>query len=179
MGYTTEFKGRVRVGPPLNSHEIHYLTRFASTRRMNRRNGPYYCGTGFAGQDHEPDIVDYSRPPAGQPSLWCQWTPTEDGHALEWNGAEKFYDPVEWMAYLIDTFLRPGATVQQEMVARVPAADGGGWYAPEFAFFTCDHVLNGEILAQGEEFDDRWTLRVTDNVVERLEGHHREPYAGS
>jgi len=31
--------------------------------------------------------------------------------------------------------------------------------------------LNGEIEAIGEEPDDRWLLRVTDNRVEVLRGH--------
>ena len=36
-------------------------------------------------------------PPFGQPGLWCQWVPTDDGHALVWNGHEKFYRSSGWM----------------------------------------------------------------------------------
>lgn len=174
MGYTTVFNGQVRIDPPLNPDEIHYLRQFSKTRRMHRRNGPYYLGTGFLGQDHESDIIDYNAPPIGQPELWCKWTPTEDGHALEWDGSEKFYDPVQWMTYVIDTFLKPGAALQAELAANVPAVRQGRWYAPQFDAFTFDHVLNGRILAQGEEPGDVWTLRVVDNVVDEIDGHHPE-----
>src|SRR5436190_22386239 len=35
-------------------------------------------------------ILDYNTAPKGQPGLWCQWIPNEDGTAIEWNGTEKF-----------------------------------------------------------------------------------------
>jgi hypothetical protein len=76
VGYNTDFQGAVTVVPPLNKHEIAYLRRFASTRRMDRELGPYYCGKGFAGQDREPDIRDYNKPGFDQPGLWCKWEPS-------------------------------------------------------------------------------------------------------
>lgn len=161
MGYTTEFTGSIAIEPPLNEHELAYLKRFSATRRMERKRGPYYCGTGYAGQDHEPDVTDYNRPCADQPGKWCQWEPSEDGRELAWNGVEKFYYSLEWMAYLIDTFLAPGARLAGEL-----ASPTEGWYyAPEFAHFTFDHVLNGVIDAAGEEEGDVWQIVVTDGVV--------------
>ena len=165
MGYNTDFRGAVTVVPPLNRHEIGYLRRFAHTRRMDRRSGPYYCGKGFAGQDREPDIVDYNKPGFGQPGLWCKWEPTDDGSRIQWNHAEKFYFGEEWMAYLVTTFLMPGAKLAEELKSRVE----GRYYAPEFAHFTFDHVVNGVIDAQGEEYEDLWRLVVTDNVVTSVE----------
>ena len=54
---------------------------------MDRTAGPYaVADTGFRG----PDVKDYNRPPQGQPGLWCDWTPTDDGSAIRWNGTEKF-----------------------------------------------------------------------------------------
>ncbi|MFJ1706274.1 hypothetical protein [Kitasatospora sp. NPDC088346] len=151
MGYTTTFIGRIAVEPPLNGQEIAYLRKFADTRRMDRTNGPYYVdGTGPAGQGHDADIRGFNTPPAGQPGLWCQWEPTDDGAAIGWNRHEKFYNATEWMAYLVDHFLRPGAHAQ----------DG-----PGFESFTFDHVLNGVIEAQGEESWDTWQLTVRDNEV--------------
>lgn len=161
MGYTTEFEGHVTVDPPLNTAEITYLNRFAETRRMHRQHGPYYCGEGDYGQAREPDLVDYDQHPPEQPNLWCQWVPTDDGTAIVWNDDEKFYDPPEWMTYLIDTFLKPGAALQAELTDPIE----GRYYAPEFASFTFDHVCNGVIAAQGENPDDQWRLIVTDNVV--------------
>ncbi|MEV6212624.1 hypothetical protein [Kitasatospora sp. NPDC051914] len=151
MGYTTEFTGRVGIVPPLNQAETAYLRTFAATRRMDRERGPYFVGgTGYAGQGRDLDIRDYNHPPAGQPGLWCHWVPTEDGTALEWDGREKFYSATEWMAYLIDHFLRSQGEAEGQ---------------PGFEGFTFDHVLNGVIDAQGEEDDDRWRLTVRDNAV--------------
>lgn len=147
MGYTTDFYGSVSVSPPLNSDEIQYLKKFNETRRMECMQGPYYVDRGGAfGQDHGPDIFNYNSPPRGQPGLWCNWTPTDDGTAIEWDGGEKFYDAELWMQYLIDHFLRPGA------FANLP-------------FLQKNHTVNGTIDAQGEDSDDRWQLVVEDNKV--------------
>ncbi|GAB3970754.1 hypothetical protein V1634_22390 [Plantactinospora veratri] len=162
MGYETRFSGQVHIAPPLNAAELRYLTRFAEVRHMHRTRGPYFVdGGGHAGQDIEPDVLDGSEPPTGQPGLWCQWVPSGDGSALGWDEEEKFYDAERWMAYLIDTFLRPGATLAGELAAPIP----GRVYPEEFAEFTFDHVVDGVIEAEGEEPDDRWRLEVRENVV--------------
>lgn len=148
MGYTTDFSGQVKVDPPLNAEEITFLTKFNKTRRMDRTHGPYFVdGSGFHGQDHDNDIVDFNRPPKGQPGLWCQWTPTEDGTAIEWDGGEKFYESAEWMKYLIEHFLKPDALAKNQL----PFLQG--------------HTCNGEIEAVGEDPDDRWKLVVINNRV--------------
>jgi hypothetical protein len=153
MGYTTEFEGIIRVEPSLNEEEIAYLTKFNKTRRMDRKNGPYFVeGTGSFGQGEDSDILEYNNPPAGQPGLWCQWTPTEDGTGIKWDGGEKFYNAEEWMTYLIDHFLKPGAKATSVL-----------------PFLQANHVLNGEIDAQGEEEDDKWRLIVRNNAVARQE----------
>lgn len=141
---------------------------------MNRTGGPYLADPGddfgqyviMFGSDDEgrqpPDkIIDFNRPPSGQPGLWCKWEPTDDGTAIVWDGGEKFYDSPEWMQYLIDHFLKPGAQAQQ--------------VAPEyrddrFDHFTWDHVLNGQIRAEGEEPGDHWMLIVKDNDVSVRQG---------
>jgi hypothetical protein len=151
MGYTTEFNGWVKVEPPLSEKEVQYLKKFNKTRRMRRTNGPYYVGgSGFMGQGKDYDVIDYNNPPTGQPGLWCQWVPTDDGTAIKWDGREKFYDPVEWMEYLINHFI--GSTPIAPLETN------------ELHFFR-SHVLNGEIEAQGEDSDDRWKLVVKNNVV--------------
>jgi hypothetical protein len=72
---------------------------------------------GHAGQDHEPAVTDYHRPCADQSGKWCQWEPSEDG-------VGKFYYSLEWMTYLIDIFLAPGARLAGELTSpmepRVP-----------------------------------------------------------
>jgi hypothetical protein len=156
MGYTTEFTGAIEIEPPLNQAEVDYLNKFAHTRRMKRDRGPYFVnGSGAMGQGSDPDIQDHNLPPLGQPGLWCKWVPSYDGCFIEWNGFEKFYDSVEWMQYLIDHFLKPGAYASKIN-------------DPQFSEFTFDHVLNGTIDAQSEDPDDMWRLVVKDNVVHEV-----------
>lgn len=141
MGYTTEFQGQISVTPPLNPEEVAFLTKFNESRRTGRANGPYSVeGEG-----------DGNQPLKGQPGIWCQWVPTDDGKAIEWDGGEKFYASEAWMTYLIDHFLKPGAIA-----------------AAQLPFLQANHTLNGVIKAQGEEMNDRWKLVVTDNVVSRI-----------
>lgn len=148
MGYTTVFTGRIKIEPPLDEKEIEFLRKFNATRRMNRTKGPYYVDAGgVAGQAHEADVVDHNRPPEGQPGLWCQWTPTDDGAFIEWDGVEKFYEAEEWMTYIIEHFIKPDAIAK----ASLPFLRG--------------HNCNGDAEAQGEESDDRWKLVVKDNKV--------------
>jgi hypothetical protein len=143
MGYTTDFTGSIQIEPPLNADEIDYLNKFNRSRRMNRHSGPY--NVEGSEQFGNFDIIDYNDPPEGQPGLWCQWVPTEDGSQLVWDGNEKFYNSADWMEYLITHFLRPAH------IANMPFLQG--------------HICNGEIEAQGEDSDDRWKLIVHNNVA--------------
>jgi hypothetical protein len=116
---------------------------------MQRRKGPYFVdGEGFGwSQEKDPDVIDYNKPPEGQPGLWCQWIATPDGKEIEWDGGEKFYHAAEWMLYLIEHFIGSDPKAKTELS------------------FLQSHICNGEIEAQGEEYDDRWLLKVTDNQV--------------
>lgn len=179
MGYTTEFQGEIRIDPPLNDDEISFLNDLAGTRRMMRKLGPLFVGgSGFYGQGDDADIIDSNTPSGerldrwswrtpvegwikyyeenGQPGLWLQWRPNDDGTALRWDGGEKFYNSEEWMRYLIDKLLSPMAgdyLIQH------------GREDERLSSFTYDHTLNGVIHAQGEEDDDMWKLVVENNVV--------------
>jgi hypothetical protein len=135
-----------------------YLGAFSNTRRMRRDEGKaallpdptrvavglpigaeaaFFVGGGFHGRDHDDSVRDYNRPPQGQPGLWCRWEPDEDGTAIAWNGAEKFYYYIEWLEYLIEHFLGP-------------------W----------GYLLNGEVHWQGQDEDDTGKILVEDNGVE-------------
>jgi hypothetical protein len=135
-----------------------YLKQFSAVRRMRRspqrlkhlpdplreavglplgKEGGYFVsGGGPAGQEHDVSVLDYNRPPAGQPGLWCHWVPNKLATAIVWDGREKFYDYVEWLQYLIDHFLGP-------------------W----------GYLLNGEMQWAGENESDRGTILVKDNQV--------------
>jgi hypothetical protein len=158
VGYHTHFEGLFRLDRPLAPEHKAYLEAFCHTRRMRRnakkasqlpdpvresarlpigpQGGYFVGGGGWKGQDEDNSILDYNRPPWGQPGLWCQWIPTEDGNAIHWDGGEKFYDYVEWIGYLIEHFLLP-------------------W----------GYRLSGEVLWEGEEFEDRGVIAIENNEV--------------
>lgn len=158
MGYTTEFDGEFAITPPLKLEHREYLAKFSETRRMLRdptiaaemadplreavglpigEHADYFVGGGgYAGQDRDASVVDYNTPAPKQPGLWCHWTPVETGVALVWDEGEKFYYYVPWLTYLIEHFFKP-------------------W----------GYTLNGEVLWQGEDSDDRGVIRVKDNEV--------------
>ena len=158
MGYTTDFFGEFELDRPLAEEHFAYLLKFNETRRMKRyeeiaakmpdpvreaaglpigTDGAYFVGgSGWAGQASDSSIVNYNQPPSGQPGLWCQWMPGEDGACIQWDEGEKFYDYVNWLEYLIEHFLRP-------------------W----------GYVLNGEVEWRGEDSDDVGTIVVKDNRV--------------
>lgn len=144
MGYTTEFDGKFNLNKKLDKETHEFLTKLASTRRMKRKlpteygiEGEFYVdGAGYAGQDREDSIVDYNKPPSTQPGLWCQWVPTEDGTAIEWDGGEKFYHYVDWIKYIIDKVLAPRG-----------------------------YSLSGVVDWRGEDWSDTGTIVVRDNKV--------------
>jgi len=154
MGYTTDFVGQVTVEPPLNAAEVEYLSAFASSRRWDRPDGPYAVPDNPWAERVPDDARDaYNRLPVGQPQLHCQWVPCLDGHCLSFDGREKFYRPVEWMRYLIDHFLAPGA---QAATSGLPCFDG----------FTFDHICNGVIAGSRRDNGELFLIEVRDNVVE-------------
>lgn len=159
MGYTTDFDGEIKVEPPLNEHEVQFLEDFTGSRRMARGKGPLFAepGDDFGQGDPYGDVLDHNNPDPDQPSLWCHWEASADGQFIGWDGGEKFYYSVEWMKYYIERLFGPGARAY---------IDAHLDNHPALKHFTCDHVLNGTIMAQGEESDDRWDLIITDNVIE-------------
>jgi len=144
MGYTTDFSGFFELNKQLGPKMKEFLTKFNETRRMKRNvsdkygvEGEFFVeGTGSFGQDHTSDVVDYNEPPSTQPGLWCQWTPTQDGMGIEWDGGEKFYHYTEWLVYLITKILEPNG-----------------------------YVLNGVVQWRGEDVGDVGEIFVEDNKV--------------
>lgn len=158
MGYTTDFTGEFTLDRPLAPEHRAYLKKFNETRRMQRDpqiaatlpdpiraatglpigpEGDYFVGgLGFMGQDGDPSVVNHNAPPNSQPCLWCQWTPNDDGTAIQWDEGEKFYEYTEWLWYLIENFLKP-------------------W----------GYTLNGSVRWQGEDFGDRGVITVKNNDI--------------
>lgn len=144
MGYTTDFNGQFNLNKQLSPKMQQYLKLLNETRRMKRSTdeafgvqGEFFVfGGGDFGQDHEPNIIDFNNPPSTQPSLWNQWTPTEDGMGIEWDNGEKFYNYTEWLVYLIHKVLAPNG-----------------------------YVLNGVVQWSGEETGDVGEIIVENNRV--------------
>ncbi len=159
MGYSTDFTGQIKIDPPLNEAERNYLQLFATTRHMHRGKGPFFVD-GKMGDCNDEDVINQNVPSPGQPSLYCDFEPTVDGTALEWTGSEKTQCAVEWIRYLITRFLEKDAVVS-------------GQNLPEFEHFQFNHILNGELEAQGEQPSDFWKLLVKNNVVSKKKGKRR------
>ncbi len=162
MGYTTYFDGSFNLDKELLPEHKAYLNKFAETRRMARdpeiaenmddpiriaaglpigENGMYFTGgVGDYGQGNDPSILNYNLP-SKMPGLWCQWIPTEDGDALEWDEGEKFYNSVEWIEFIIKHFLTP-------------------W----------GYIVKGEVTWKGEDQDDLGKILVEDSKVTVLHG---------
>lgn len=144
MGYTTDFSGQFNLNKQLSPKMQQYLKLLNETRRMKRNTddafgvqGEFFVfGGGEFGQANEPNIIDFNQQPSTQPSLWNQWTPTEDGMGIEWDFGEKFYNYTEWLVYLIHKILAPNG-----------------------------YVLNGVVGYSGEEPSDVGEIVVVDNRV--------------
>ena len=80
----------------------------------------------------------------------------DEGTELEPNDSERTYDLPEWIATLAEKLLGPGARSCVEVHRSVD---------PRLAHFSCDHHLNGRIVASGEDSGDLWGIEVVDNAV--------------
>lgn len=128
MSCDMAFRGEFAVQPPLRSGHLAYLWVFNRTRHMKR-------DPAITTSVNDP-VVERNTPPEAQPGLPCNWTPSEDGAALVWDGHRKFVDWEPWLCYLIDHFLKP-------------------W----------GYTVNGSVEWRGEEWLDVGVLRVRDNEV--------------
>jgi hypothetical protein len=145
MGYTTDFTGEFKITPQLKTADKEFLTKLSTSRRMKRCVGPEYGIEGEFyvagadddnfGQEDKTGIIDYNTPPRTQPGLWCQWTPTEEGDALVWDGGEKFYNYVGWLQYLIIWLKERG------------------------------YEVNGKVRWAGESSGDSGVILVKNNVI--------------
>ncbi len=166
MGYTTNFTGKFTCTPALNPDQVAYLKALNHTRRMQRKGASklpdplrkavglplgdedeyFVGGTGWAGQDHDDTIVEYNSPPGSQPSLWCQWEPSDDGKFIKWDGGEKFYQYVDWIKYFNEHFFKPWGV-----------------------------KLSGDVKWRGEDTSDRGVM-VANNGITALRGEEFTVY---
>jgi hypothetical protein len=157
MGYTTKFDGIFTLNERLFDSEVLYLLEFSRTRRCKRNvailqnipdsaresvglplgeDGGYFVNQKWDEEHDEISVVDYNKPPRGQPGLWCQWIPTPDGRGIHWDGGEKFYHYIAWLQYLIIHFLEP-------------------W----------GYCVEGEVKWTGEDPSDTGVIKVKNNKI--------------
>ncbi len=82
MGYTTDFDGYIDLGAKLTNEQCEVLHSLCEDDHRNSR---------------------------GLPGIWCQWElqTVGDTMTLEWDGNEKFYNYIEWMEYILETYIIP------------------------------------------------------------------------
>lgn len=153
MGYTTDFLGHIDLTPGLNEAEAEYLTAFADSRRCWRPGGPYEVPGNPRAEEFTTDIANTVA--EGQPGYWCQWVPCWEGCCVSFNGHEKFYDPIEWLEYLRDHFLKPGAEAAQSGLEC-------------FRDFTFDHRLNGVVVMNRRDTREMSAIVAVDNAIEKV-----------
>lgn len=154
MGLHTSYLGHLRVTPALNADEVEFLRNVNQTRHCGDDEAPLRTAQHPADNAPTSDLAAYNRTAPGSPGLWCPWTCCTTGCCLHWDGVEKPYAPLEWLRYVIDTFLRPGAALRRD-----PQARGLG--------LTFDHVLDGMVVGERRETAELFALVVRRNVVRR------------
>lgn len=82
MGYTTRFKGKLRLSRKLTPEEIKVIHDLNTTR-------------------HGGNLISHP----GCPSFYCGWTVSPDGRHVTWDGSENFYEYVPWLDFIIDRHL--------------------------------------------------------------------------
>jgi len=166
MGFSTKYLGHLTIHPPLNDAEADWLRAFAAVDRrlytepyevaMNPRAVEFDAlqerrsGDGHHGWDPFTSLT----PRDGTPYPHLDWAPCLEGCCLAWNGTEKSRMSEEWLQYLIDHFLRPGAH------ARLAGR-------PEFEQFTFDHVVDGVIAAERDDTRELFLIVCEDNRIRR------------
>lgn len=165
MSYRTEFHGAFAITPVLKPVHAEYLRKFAEIRHMQwdtaaiqEAPDPVRKAAGirsvgnqgafFVGFDSDLDalsrlagVADINAPAKGVPGLKCMWCPSFDGTALVWDGNDNFYDYVEWLDYLIETF-----------------------------FDAWGYKLNGQVFWDGQDTMDLGRLVVTNNSIDVQHG---------
>lgn len=156
MGYNTNIIGHIEVQPPLSVVEQRYLTAFGQVRHIERPGGPYEVDPNPAasrGRDPALSTEAYNAIASGKPNYWCDWAPCWEGCCLVHSGKEKSYSMRDWLEYLIEHFLRPGAKGE---------ASGSHWLEG----FSFDHVLNGIVACCRNDTRELWLIRLEDNEVQ-------------
>lgn len=161
MGFSTRYLGHLDIQPPLNDSETEWLRAFGEIDRRHY-NEPYEVAMNpralrietWQQRGSGGDAFKSLAPPDGSPYPHLDWAPCYEGCCLAWYGTEKSRMAEEWLQYLIDHFLRPGAHAR---------LDG----RQAFERFTFDHTLNGVIAAERNDTLELFLIVCRDNTIRR------------
>lgn len=150
MGYSTDFIGSFQVDREVDDDTLALLVGLATTRRMARNVGPEFGIEGeFYVKNDTVGVMSHNEPPVTQPGLWCHWLICDDDRrTISWDGAEKFYNYVQWLEYLIAKVLAPRG-----------------------------YKLSGDVSWHGEDYLDRGTIMVRDNLVKVINSKMHETFS--
>jgi len=160
MTYPTRYEGQLTIEPPLNNQEVKALTDFFHSRRIRTTGGPLDCRTLDGGHQ---DVLDYNKPPEGQPGLYCDLEVTEAGDVLRWDrSSETGPDLDKWIVYVIDHLLKEGAEfdIRERDFDLSQMSDEN-----LLRSFTFDHGVNGHLVATTTQTGEVWKIVVRDNKV--------------
>jgi hypothetical protein len=180
MGFSTTYLGRLDIEPKLNPAEVEWLTAYAEVDRRHFTD-PYEVPMNpraFRLAEHhkqeeafrlkretatttrrrrraqvDQDPFTTLQPGDGSPYPHLDWKPCPTGCCIGWDSrTEKSRMAEDWLQYLIDHFLRPGAH----------ASLSG---KPDFEEFTFDHAVNGIIAAERDDTRQLWLIVCRDNEI--------------
>ncbi len=155
MSLSIEVIGELSINPPLNKQEIEYLKKFSNMRRCELNGGEYSTSKSITATYDDPSNLPhdekYNKVIKGQPSLWCQWVPTDDGKHIIFNNDSSDQNSGEWLPYLIEHFIgnKPLAKTKK----------------PEEFSFLEGHKCNGTITTHLISHEFVNTLYVKNNKI--------------
>lgn len=129
MSYDTKFFGRFSLDRTLGDQHKRILQELTEEEHTPGEDGKPLREAG-----------------SGYPCLYCQWKPSDDGSAIEWDFGEKFYCWREWLSYIVERYLAP-------------------W----------GYRLNGEVRWRGSSPEDSGVIYVKDNRIEAVPDENPGP----
>lgn len=143
MGYQTDFVGYLHVQPALAQAEIKVVNAISGSLFLAEPPGALR-----AVDVREATLREVGATP---PRGWSNWAACSQGCCLSYDGGDKANHMIRWLKYLMQTFLVPGAAVQDR---------------PGFEAFTCDHVLNGMVVGSRRDNRELFSITARENDVE-------------